>query len=60
MPDLLGRRKVELHGPVLIAGPNLLCECLEIESDFFGNFRGRVGSRKHLNTNLGRAYQTRR
>ena len=58
MPDVRGRRKVELQGSVLIADPNLLCTCLEIEGDFFGDFRWRVGNRKHLNTNLGRAYQT--
>ena len=37
---------MELQGSVLIAGPNLLCTCLEVEGDFFGDFRWRVGNRK--------------
>jgi hypothetical protein len=45
LPDLRRRTKVELQSSVLIADPNLFCSRLEVEGDFFGDFRRRVGNR---------------
>src|SRR5260370_27502456 len=51
-------RVEELNSSTLIASPDFLRACFEIQSDLLGDLLGRIGRREDLDANLGRLGKT--